>query len=329
MKIQTHVKRIFCLIGLMLAASIAYPQTADWPTRPVRLLVPAGAGSVPDTMARLIGDRLAQIWGQSVVVENKVGAGGLIGLTTAKMEAQGRHTLVLAPASTLVVTPFMYRSANVDIVRDFAPVALIGLGTMMIAVRADSPIGSLSELLKQARAEPGRFSVATTSMYSLPHLAVGILSQAAGVPIHTVTFNSSSQGVQSVINGDTQVMVDGTPAIDPMIRGKRMKPIAVFTQGRAANRPDVPAVAEQFPALVLNGWHGVVAPADMPAAVIARVNRDIGTVLAMPEVVERLAAVGITSRNMSPGEFGTYWTTERARWEKALGDMGAKPRAAE
>lgn len=322
---KSWIRRLAVVSACCVVTPAAFAQaSAAWPQKPVRMMVPSAAGTAPDVMARLIGERLAKLWGQAVVVENKPGAGGLIGMAAVKAAERDGHAFVFAPASTYALTPYMYTSKQVDVVRDFDPVALIGLGTMLVAVRADSPIQSLPDLVAMARKEPDRFAIATTAQYSLPHLAADLLGKAAGVPMRAIPFTSSSQAITAVVGGDTVAMIDGTPPIDPLIRSNRLKPVAILSKTRVADRSNVATAAESYPSVVVHGWFGITAPKGTPAPVIERVNRDIGTVLAMPEVVERLATLGLRPQAGSVAEFGTFLADERVRWEKALRDVGAK-----
>ena len=324
---MTSLKRCACVAAaLLLAASSMIAQAqAGWPAKPVRLIVPSAPGTAPDIMARLLGEKLGRIWNQQVIVEDKPGAGGLIGLAGVKNGDKDDHVFVFAPASVYTLTPYMFKSAIVDIVRDFVPVAMIGVSPMMAAVSVDSPANTLAEVIALAKKDPDKFVVSTTTQYSVPHLAVDMLGRAAGTPLRAIPYSSSGQSIAAVVGGDAQMLIDGVPPIDPMVKGKRLKAIAIFSEARVPNRPALPAAAETYPSLVINGWFGVVALRGTSAAAIERVNRDMATVLAMPDVVERLDALGVYPKTMTPAQFGEYWSGERARWEKVLKDAGAQP----
>jgi tripartite-type tricarboxylate transporter receptor subunit TctC len=318
-------RRSLCAAGLAMTALGSHAQPADWPTKPVRLMVPAAVGTAPDIMARAIGEKLSAMWRQPVVVENKAGAGGLIGLTGVKTSTRDDHAFVFAPASVYAMAPYMYKSNQVDVVRDFEPVAMIAESPMLVAVSAASSANTLADMIAMARRDPDKFIVATTSQYSLPHLSADVLARAAGVPLRAVTYGNSGQSIAAVVNGDAQMLIDGIPPVESMIKANRLKALATFSDGRLSDRPQLPAVSETYPSLVINGWFGVVAPRGTRAQAIERVNRDIGTVLAMPDVVARFESVGVYPKRMTPAQFGTFWSDERTRWEKALRDVGAQP----
>lgn len=307
------------LAGVALASG-----AAAWPVKPVRMMVPAPAGTAPDIMLRQIGEKLSALWGQPVVVENKFGAGGLIALTAVKNAEKDDHTFVFAPASVYALTPYMFKSPHVDIVRDFVPVAMVGIGPMMAAVSASSPANTLTDVIALARKDPDKFAVATTNAYSVPHLAVDMIGRAAGVSLRAVPFSNSGQSISAVVGGDAQMLIDGIPPIDALVKDKRLKPVAVFSDKRLHDRPQVPAAVEKFPSLVINGWFGVVALKGTRTEAIERVNRDLTTVLAMPDIVARFEALGVYPRPMTPQQFGQYWADERSRWEKVLRDVGAE-----
>jgi len=322
-------RRRWSAAGLALAAACLAGPAAhaaqDWPSRPVRMVLPAAAGTAPDIMARMLGDKLSKIWRQPVIVENKPGAGGLVGLAAIKSAERDDHMFVFTPASVLTLTPYMYKSSQVDIVRDFQPVAMVGLSPMMAAVSASSPANSLADVLAMARRQPDSFVVATTFLYSVPNLAADMLSRASGVPLRAVPFASSAQSISAVVGGDAQMLIDGVPPIEPMIKGGRLKPVAMFSEGRVAKRPDLPAASETYPSLVINGWFAVVAPQGTSRQAVERVNRDLSTVLAENDVIDKLDTLGVYPKTMSVEAFGTYWRDERMRWEKVLRDVNAQP----
>jgi tripartite-type tricarboxylate transporter receptor subunit TctC len=307
----------------MAQAQTAVPAT--WPTRPVHIWVPTPAGTAPDIVARLMGDKLSKTWGQPVIIENRPGAGGMIGLGAIKRGAQDDHTFALVPASVLTLSPTMFKSTEVDIARDFVPVALVAEGPMMLAVNAASPANTLADVVAIARKDPGAFVVASPTIYSLPHLTGEVLARAAGVPMRAVPHSNSGASIAAVVNNDAQVVIDGIPPIEPMVKGGRLKAIAFFSDGRMPGRPKIPAVNETYPGLVINGWFGIIAPKGTSSQAIDRVNRDVNQVAKTPELTERFETFGVYAKSLTPTQFGKYWTDERVRWEKVLLELGAKP----
>ena len=313
-----------CALGLIALVHPAWSQAADWPTKAVRLVVPGAAGTAPDIIARVIGDKLSRIWGQPVIVENRVGAGGVIGMTAVKSAERDSHQFIFAPASALTTTQYMFRPKNLDIPKDFTGVSLVGVGPMMAAVRADSPHNTLADVINAARRDPN-FVVATTSAYTLPHLTAAVLAKAAGVPLRSVPFTASSQSISAVVNNDAQLVIDGIPPLDGMVKGGRLKAIAVFSEERMPKRPQLPTVVENYPGMVVNGWFGVIAPVGTAPQAIERLNRDINTVVGQADIVERLDTFGVYPRPLSVAQFGEFWSQERQRWEQVLRDLNAEP----
>lgn len=326
----THRRRLLgsCALSLAALALPSWGQTpaaSDWPTKPVRLMVPAAAGTAPDIMARVLGERLAKLWGQPVVVDNKPGAGGVIGMTAAKNGERDSHGFAFVPAFVITLTPYMYRPTSVDMVRDFTGVAMVGVSPMMAAVRADSPANTLADVIQEARRNPDRFVVATTFQYSVPNLTADLLAKAAGVPLRAVPFTASGQSISAVVNGDAQLVLDGIPPLEGMVKGGRLKPVATFSEERLPKRGQIPTAAETYPGLFVSGWFGVLAPTGTSARAMERVHRDLSAVLAQADVIERLDGFGVYPKPMSQAQFGEYWTKERLRWEQVLRDVNAQP----
>ena len=321
-----------CRHSLILAAALtaagcwySNALAQAWPTKAVRLIVPSPAGTAPDIVARVLGDKLSKVWGQPVLVDNRPGAGGMIGLGAIKSGTQDDHTFAFVPASSITLSPYMFKSAQVDVVRDFVPVALVAEGPMMMAVNATSPANSLADVMAMAKKNPDAFVVTSPFLYSVPHLAGEVLSRAAGVPMRSVPYSNSGAAIAAVMNNDAQVIIDGIPPIDPMVKGGKLKAIAVFSEGRLPNRPQLATVAETYPGLVINGWFGIIAPKGTSDKAIERLNRDVIEVARTPELTERFDAFGVYARNLTPAQFGKYWNDDRVRWEKVLQDIGAKP----
>jgi tripartite-type tricarboxylate transporter receptor subunit TctC len=237
-RMTRHFCRIPLALLLMLGATAAPGQTAaPWPTKPVQLIVPGAAGVAPDIMARLLGEKLSKMWNQPVIVENRPGAGGLIGFQAAKTLGKDDHTFIFAPASAYVLTPYMFKSQSVDIVQDFVPVAMVGISPMMAAVAADSPANTLAEALALARKDPDKFVVSTTAQFTVPNLAVDMITKASGVPLRAIPYTSSGQSISSVLGGDAPMLIDGVPPIDPMIKGKKLKAVAIFPRRGCPTAP--------------------------------------------------------------------------------------------
>jgi tripartite-type tricarboxylate transporter receptor subunit TctC len=307
------------------AQSSTSPASQAWPTKPVRFIVPAPAGTAPDVIARVVGDKLSKMWGQQVIIDNRAGAGGVIGMVALKGGEKDDHGFGFVQASVLTLTPYMYRSTQVDIPADFTPFALVGLSPMMLAVAANSPANSLADLLAMARNKPGGIVAAVPLQYSTPHLAAEMLAKVTGVPIRSIPFTNTAQTVSAVVSDDAQLTIDGVPPLEGMVKGGRLKALGIFSNGRLASRPQLAAVGEAYPDMVINGWFGIIAPRGTNPKAMQRIHDDVATVVAMPDVLERLDALGVFPKPMTQTEVATYVMDERARWEKVLHDLGAQP----
>ncbi|MBI2726980.1 MAG: tripartite tricarboxylate transporter substrate binding protein [Polaromonas sp.] len=313
-----------CITALMGSTAMAQAPAA-WPTKPVRIWVPSPAGTAPDIVARVMGDKLSKAWGQPVIIENRPGAGGMIGLGAIKSGTQDDHTFAMVPASVITLSPYMYKTAQVDVVKDFVPVALVAEGPMMMAVSASSPANSLADVMAMAKKDGEKFVVTSPLMYSVPHLAGEVLGKAAGIPMRAVPYANSGAAIAAVMNNDAQIIIDGIPPIEPMVKGGKLKAIAVFSEARLANRPQIATVAETYPGMVINGWFGIIAPKGTSNAAIERMNRDVVAAARTPELTERFDTFGVYAKGLSPAQFGKYWNDDLVRWEKVLKDIGAKP----
>ena len=267
------------------------------------------------------------MWGQPVVVDNRPGAGGMIAFANMKQVEKDEYSFAFTPASSMVLSPYMYKSANVDIARDLTPVAYIGESPMIVAVKAGSPINSFADLLAAMKKQPDTLVAAVPLQFSLPHLTTELLSKANGASLRVVPYPGSSQGAAAVVGDEVQVVIDGVPPLEGLIQGNRLKGLATFGARRLPNHPDWPTVSETFPGMVVNGWFGIFALTGTNPQVVQKVNADVAKAVMTPEVMEKMNVMAVYPRNMSVPEMTAYLASERNRWEKALKDVGAKPAA--
>ncbi|CAN5377746.1 tripartite tricarboxylate transporter substrate binding protein [soil metagenome] len=303
----------------------ASAQTASWPTKPVRFTVPAAAGTAPDVIVRVLGEKLSRMWGQQVLIDNRPGAGGVIGMVSLKGGEKDDHGFGFVQASVLTLAPYMYRSTQVNVPEEFTPFALVGLSPMMLAVAANSPVNSLAELVTLAKTKPGGIVAAVPMQYSTPHLAAEMLAKVTGAPIRSIPFSNTAQTVSAVISDDAQLTVDGVPPLEGMVKGGKLKALGIFSDGRLASRPQLAAVGEGYADMVINGWFAIVAPKGTAPKAMQRIHDDLATVVAMPDVIERLDSLGVFPKPMSQTEVAAYVGSERTRWEKVLRDLNAQP----
>jgi tripartite-type tricarboxylate transporter receptor subunit TctC len=304
-------------------AQRAYSQS--YPTKPIRLLVGAAAGSGPDILARLAGEQLSDALGQSVVVENRPGAGGIPAMQALVASAPDGHTLGLATVNQMVFNSYLFSRLPYDPVKDFEPISALATNSATIAVPATFPAQTMRALASLAKARPGKLLLATAPPGTVPDVFAHYLVRLMGIEVTFVPYKSGLEGLTGLIRGDVQVLVDGPPTMAPQAKVGTIKVLAATGRLREPELPDVPTIAEVgFPAAEYEAWIGLVAPSHTPADVLARLNRDVVTILARPAIREKLAALSFTPHGTTAEEFRALIREEHARWGGLIRDFGIK-----
>ncbi|MBI5277686.1 MAG: tripartite tricarboxylate transporter substrate binding protein [Burkholderiales bacterium] len=294
----------------------AHAQT-EFPRQIIKIVVPYGAGSGPDVVARVVGEKIGAAYKQPVVVENKVGASGMIGSeAVARSPADGHTLLLAAPSNTIAAVSG--RKFSFDPVRDFAPVGMVVTLSPILVTAADSPWKNLKELIAAAKAQPGKLTIASGGVGNSQHLAAEMLNAAAGMDLLHVPFKSTSEIVTALVNKSVDVsFVD--PSAIPMVKSGRIRALAVGPGIRSKALPDVPTVAEAgVPGFNYVSWYGFMVPARTPHAVIASLNRELQKALADPDVQAKLVGAAMEPRAGSPEVFGEFIEQDMARWKKVI-----------
>ncbi len=311
---------ILLLAGQALFASGTAIAQA-WPTKPVRLVLPFPAGVPPDIVARLMADKLTALWGQGVVVDNRGGAGGIAAMSGfVRMPADG-YTLAFVAASTVTLTPHLFKDPQFNVDRDLAMVAIAATGPMMITVNPALPVQNLPELIRYVKSQPGRVNFAATMLNSVPHLTGMMLNRSAGIEMYPVPYNGSVPAITATVAGEAQVVIDGLPTLVQHVKAGKLRALAVTSERRLPGFESVPTASETIPGFEPLGWFAVFAPAGTPMAVIEKVNADLNRVAQMPEIVARLADLGMYPRPGSVAAAGEFLRTERALWQKVVKDF--------
>ena len=296
-----------------------------YPVKPVRLIVPFPPGGPADALARVVGDKLSASLGQAVVVDNRPGAGGNIGMELAAKSAPDGYTLVLAPAGNLTVNPSLYRNVPYDVARDFAPVTVIAAVPNILVVNPAVPAQSLAELIAYAKANPGRLNFSSPGAGSGAHLAGELLKSSAGIDAVHVPYNGIAPATTAVVAGDVQMMFAGAPAALPQVSAGKVRALAVASPKRIAAAPALPTLDESgLPGFDVTSWYGIVVPAGTPPAIVERLQREIATALDRPDVRAKLAGLGAEPIGNSPGEFGAMIKSETIKWSKIVKDANIK-----
>jgi tripartite-type tricarboxylate transporter receptor subunit TctC len=294
----------------------------DFPSKPVRLIVGAAAGSSGDVLARIIGDELSKVWKQSVVVDNRPGAGGILANQALLSAAPDGHTLMASAGSYLTITPFTQKSLPYDVEKDFAPIAMAGEVPLVFGVSPNVPVANLTELIEYARKNPGKVEFAANTPSTLPHLASMYFLHSAQADMTYVPYKGSAAALQDVMGGRLGMVIEGVSALSGAFKSGALRPFAVSSAQRLSILPNVPAVAEHLPGYSAVGFFVFIAQAKIPDAIVRKVNADVNRIVVAPDVAERLAATGNFPRVMSPAEVGNYLREQRAIWGPVVKSLG-------
>jgi len=311
------------LVALVAAAGTA--AQATFPSHGARLVVPFPPGGPLDAVGRAIAQKLTEAWGQSVVVDNRPGAGGNIGADLVAKSAPDGYTIVMGALSTHAVNPSLYPSMPYDAVKDFAPITLVAVTPNVLVVNPSLPVNSVQELVAYAKARPGKLSFGSGSNGSAGHLAGELFKVDAGIDMVHIPFKGGAPATQALLAGDTQLMFDNLANAMPQVKAGKLRALAVTTAERSKLAPDLPTMAEAgLKGFDISTWFGLLAPAGTPPDVIARWNADVTRILAAPDMRERLAAQGAESAPTTPAAFGAFIRAELAKYARIVKASGAK-----
>jgi tripartite-type tricarboxylate transporter receptor subunit TctC len=310
----------FLLHAIVMPAMAAAPALAQqYPVKPIRFVTGGG----PDAMARILGPKFTAAWGQQVVVEERGGGGGMISAETVARASPDGYTLLLA-TGTHTINPNFFK-LSYDMTRDFAPVTLLGTIPFVLSVHPAVPATTVDELVKLARAKPGELNYGSGGNGSPGHLIGEMFKSRTGVNIVHVPYKTVAQGVTALIGEQVQVNFVVGPSAVPQIRAGRIRPLAVTTSKRSASLPEVPTIAESgLAGFDAPAWNGVLVPARTPRPVITQLHAEIVKDLKLPDVLERITALGFEPVGSTPEEFGVFLKAELAKWAKVAKELGAK-----
>jgi len=310
--------------GIVLAAGRAGAQTAGpWPQRPVKWIVSQPAGAGPDILARFVADQLSRMWGQAVVVDNRPGGQNVIGAQAAARSAPDGYTFFYGTTAAMVTNAFTFKTLPYDPERDFVPVALVGRSPFVIAASPASGFKTLAEVIAQAKARPDTVAIATEGPKTFSGMLADNVAAMAGIKLTHVPYTRAPEAVQDVLGGRVPLVCLPEAALASYIKSAQLVPLAVSTAQRLPHLAGVGALAETFSGFEYTGWNGLFAPAGTPADIVARVNRDVGAVLAQPDVVQRLQALGsMADGSLSPAAFAGFMNAERERWARIVKAIG-------
>lgn len=321
------MRRIACLVAMAALAAFTGPAHAqDFPSKPIKLIVPFPAGGPNDIIARVVGAKMSELLGQPVVIDNRGGAGGVLGTdAVAKAEPDG-HTIAITSAGALAISKSLQEKLPYDSLKDLKPVTLVAKVPELLVVATDVPASSMKELLALAKAKPGSLNFASTGPGSMPHLAGELFKSAAGIDIVHVPYKGAAPAVNDIIGNQVHMVFLDIPVLLPQVKAGKVKPIALGSTARVPSLPDVPTTAEVgLPQIQAENWYGMVAPAATPPAVIAKLHKATADALQSAEVKDKLAPQGAILVGNSPEEFAVYIQSEIDKWGKVAKDAGIKP----
>lgn len=312
------------VLASFLLSGAGHALAQEYPSRPVKLIVPFAAGGPADVYGRAVAQRLQEVLKQSFVVENRPGAGSLIGTEAVAKSAPDGYTLLLM-SNTHTVNESLFASKPYELMRDFAPVAPISYSDLVLVTRPTLEAGTLAELLKTAKAKPGDLSYASSGPGTPYHMAGELFKAVAGVSILHIPYKGSSGARTDVLSGQVDMMFDAVPTMVEFVRSGRVKALATTGKTRSQVLPNVPTMAESgvpdYEAVI---WLGLLAPKGTPAAIVNRLNEEVGKMASDPQVVQAWARQGATPLKMSPDAFSTYMQDDIAKWARIVKVSGAK-----
>ena len=320
---RLSVGRVLFSIACIVLASTA--TAAVFPERPVRLVVASSPGGALDVLARLTGPKLTEKWGQPVVVDNRAGAGGVIGTEiVSNANPDGYTILVIAQGFT--ANPYLYKKLPYRSPQDFSPITILATGPNVLVVHPSVKANSVKELVALAKSQPGKLNYATSGVGAASHLSIEMFKRMSGVDMVHIPYKGAGAATAAVVGGQVQLLFTSTGAAIPHIRTGRLKALGVTTVKRSAVLPEVPTIAETgFPGFRVDGWYALLAPANTPKPVLDRIYADVAAVLKMPDVAKRIESFGLEPNGLPPQEFSAYIRAELAKWGKVIREAGIKP----
>ena len=314
------------IVAALAALLLATPVGAQtYPSRPIRLIVPFPPGGGTDAVSRLVAQELAKSTGWTIVIENKAGAGGMIGLQEAAHAKNDGYDIVMGQVDNMVIAPAVQRTGIVDPVKELTPVIQVASSPFLFMAAADSKYKTLNDWVAEARANPGRISYGTAGYGTFTHLAVELLQKAGDFKAVQVPYKGAAPAITDVLGGHIPMAALSIASGMPHIQGGKMRGLAVTSATRSPALPDVPTVAESgFPGFEANGWLGILVPNGTPPDAIARLNGELAKVMQSAEMKKQLLAQGVEARTSTPEQFGALIRSETAKWGKIIADAGIK-----
>jgi tripartite-type tricarboxylate transporter receptor subunit TctC len=311
--------------GVLAALMLATPASAQFPTKPIHIIVPFPAGGSADIMARVVGQKMTETWGQPVVVDNRPGAGGNIAAELAAKSASDGYTLFLCTVGTHAIHQTLYDKLPFDPLRDFSAVAYIAGVPNVVVVHPSVPAKNVKELIAFVKARPGQVNFGSPGAGSSVHMSGEMLKVMAGLDMAHIPYKGNPQAVTDLMAGQIQLMITNMPAVVPYIQSGRLRALAVTTKTRSLALPDLPTMEEAgLPGYESSAWFGLVSPAAVSRDIVDRLNAEVARIVGLADVKRSLAGQGADPRVMTPDEFGAFMKAETTKWAKIVKASGAR-----
>lgn len=317
----TQATLLFTLCSVMKSA-----LAQSWPDKPIKWTLSQPPGSGPDNVARILSDRLAKMWGQAVVIDNKPGGQNTIGALAAARATPDGTSFYFATTAALITNPLLFKNLPYDTSKDFVPVAFIARSPFALLVKGDSNIASVDDLINKSKASAGKLSLGNEGPRTFSGMIARLFNARAGAGANLVAYANVGQGTTDLMGGHVDAMVADLASTAPLVRQGKLRVLATTSAKRVAGWENVPALAEKLPGFDMVGWFAVVAPTGTPAAAIERSNRDINALLADKELADKIATIGpLVDNSMTVEAVGAFLRNETARWQSITKEIGVLP----
>jgi tripartite-type tricarboxylate transporter receptor subunit TctC len=311
-------------VFVAVAAQVSPAAAQNYPTRAVRLIAHSTPGGTSDILGRLVAHKLTESLGQQVVVENRAGASGIIGVEVAAKSAPDGYTLLITQTS-IAINPSMFAKLPYNALRDFAPITQLVAAANLLVVHPSVPARSVKEFIALAKAKPGSLVNGSPGQGTSPHLSAELFKIMAGIKLDHIQYKGAGQAMLSLLAGEIPVMFTTPPTAMPYLKADRLRPLGATTLTRVEVLPEVPTIAETLPGYESVQWFGMLVPAGTPRPIVERLHQDIVRGLRAPDMKEKLTGLGLNAVGSTPEQFGTYMKSETDKWAKVIKSMGIKP----
>ena len=319
---KTSVRCVLLIVCAAVFAGSAHAQT--YPVKPVRFIVPAPPGSTPDFLARIVGQKLTEKWGQSVLVETVLGASGNIATDRVAKSAPDGYTLLFNTIGPIAINQNLFGKLPYDPVKDLTPITMVAITPNIVCVHPSLPAKNLKQLITLIKLNPGKLHYGSAGSGTTPHLSGELLNTMASVKAVHIPYRSSAQMVIDVIGGQVEFTIHNAPSVLPFIQSGKLRALAITSEKRQPYAPELPTMAEAgLPGFVVHAWFGVIAPAGTPPAIMARIHDDVVSVIGMNDVRERFMTQAAEPVGSKPEEYAAYIASEIVKWSKIVKESGA------